>query len=147
MLLCDNGDCFCFYHDLGIPETYHCPVLQKIASAAASARGSRMPIVVDLMHMVKRTIKIPTNHDLVFSSDEDVVDVDTVLLHFIETYELKPILERRNLPFELWRRSGFKEGQTRFKNVQFAWKSFKLVQKSLACLARISIMKNVSSSG
>ncbi|KAL4614014.1 hypothetical protein ACB092_07G024700 [Castanea dentata] len=76
-LLRDNGDRFCLYHDLGIPETYHCPVLQKIASVVASARGSRMPIVVDLMHTVKRVIKIPTNHDLVFSRNEDEADVDT----------------------------------------------------------------------
>ncbi|KAK4564938.1 hypothetical protein RGQ29_006830 [Quercus rubra] len=91
VLLRDNGDRFCLYHNLGIPETYHCPVLQKIESVAASARGSRMPIVVDLMHTVKRVIRIPTNHDLVFSSDEDEADVDTVLLHSIETYEPKPI--------------------------------------------------------
>ncbi|KAL4614018.1 hypothetical protein ACB092_07G025100 [Castanea dentata] len=71
-LLRDNGDRFCLYHDLGIPETYHCPVLQKIASVVASARGSRMPIFVDLMHT-------------------DEADVDTVLLHSIETYESKPI--------------------------------------------------------
>ena len=127
VLLRDNGDRFCLLHDLGIPERYDAPVLQKITSVAASARGSRMPIVADMMLMVKRVIRMPTNQDLEFSSDEDETDDDMILLHSIETYEPKPI-PLRNIPFELWRRFAFKEGQTRFKNVKFAWKSFKLFQ-------------------
>ena len=91
VLLHDNGDRFCLYQDLGIPETYHGSLLQKIASVAASARGSRMPIVVDLMRTVKQEIRIPVNPDLEFSSDEDEADVDTVLLHSIDTYEPNPI--------------------------------------------------------
>ena len=68
VLLRDNGDRFCLLHDLGIPERYHAPVLKKITSVAASARGSRMPIVVDMMLMVKRVIRMPTNQDLEFQA-------------------------------------------------------------------------------
>ena len=93
VVLRDNGDRFCLFHDLGIPLIYHGPLLQKIASVAASARGSRMPIVVDLLRLMKRVIKIPmTIHDVVTSSNDEyeVVSV-TIVLDFIESYEPKPI--------------------------------------------------------
>ncbi|KAK7855788.1 hypothetical protein CFP56_026392 [Quercus suber] len=72
VLLRDNGDRFCLFHDLGIPLIYHGALLQKIASVAASARGSRMPIFVDLLRLVKRAIKIPmTIHDVVISFNDE----------------------------------------------------------------------------
>nr|POE68312.1 hypothetical protein CFP56_34332 [Quercus suber] len=93
VLLRDNGDRFCLFHDLGIPLIYHGALLQKIASVAASARGSRMPIFVDLLRLVKRAIKIPmTIHDVVisFNDEYEVVSV-TIVLDPIEAYEPKPI--------------------------------------------------------
>lgn len=93
VLLRDNGDRFCLFHDLGIPLIYHGALLQKIKSVAASARGSRMPIVVDLLRLMKRVIKIPMTIDDVvisFNDEYEVVSV-RIVLEFIETYEPKPI--------------------------------------------------------
>jgi len=71
-LLHDNGDRFYLFHDLGIPLIYHGGLLQKIKSSAASARGSRMPIVVDLLRLMKGEIKIPTTiHDVVISFNDE----------------------------------------------------------------------------
>ncbi|KAL4633673.1 hypothetical protein ACB092_04G139500 [Castanea dentata] len=93
VLLRDNGDRFCLLHDLGIPLIYHGALLQKIKSVAELARGLRMPIVVDLLRLMKRVIKIPmTIHDVVvsFNDEYEVVSV-RIVLDFVETYEPTPI--------------------------------------------------------
>ncbi|XP_075663262.1 uncharacterized protein LOC142632816 [Castanea sativa] len=74
VLLQDNGDRLSFLLcDFDIPVENHDPVLQEIASVAGSAGTSRMPIVVNLLRIVKLE-----------------EELDSVILDSMETYEPIP---------------------------------------------------------
>ncbi|KAL4633674.1 hypothetical protein ACB092_04G139600 [Castanea dentata] len=91
VLLQDNGGrSSSFLCDFDIPVENHDPVLQEIASVAGSAGTSRMPIVVNLLRMVKLVIEeiIDDDDDDEDSNEEE--ELDSVILDSMETYEPIP---------------------------------------------------------
>lgn len=86
VLLHDNGArLLSLLRDLDNQLENPAAVSRNIARVAASAKSSRMPIVVKLLI----TVKVTRIDDYEFSSQQ-VLD-DTVILNSIETYEFKPV--------------------------------------------------------
>lgn len=86
VLLHDNGArLLSLLRDLDTQLENPAAVSRNIARVAASAKSSRMPIVVKLLI----TVKVTRIDDYEFSS-QHVLD-DTVILNSIETYEFKPV--------------------------------------------------------
>ncbi|KAK9995998.1 hypothetical protein SO802_020684 [Lithocarpus litseifolius] len=84
LMLHDNGAVLCsLFRGLNIPEEFHGTLLQLIATIAASAGTSRMPIFVDSLKTF--TVMVMPQY-----SSHVYEVLDTVILESMEDYEPKP---------------------------------------------------------